>query len=61
MSKVTKLAGGTLGGATIAVWGLTYKAHTDDLRFSPALQIAHRLATLGAKVQAYDPAIRNPI
>ncbi len=46
-----------LDGATIAVWGLTFKANTDDRRDSPSLQIAHRLAGLGATVQAFDPTV----
>ena len=37
------------------MWGLTYKANTDDLRDSPALAIARRLAEDGAEVHAYDP------
>ena len=41
----------------IAVWGLTFKANTDDRRDSPSLQIAHRLADLGAIVQAFDPTV----
>ena len=39
------------------VWGLTFKADTDDLRDSPALVIASRLVELGAKVRGYDPAV----
>ena len=46
-----------LDGATIGVWGLTFKANTDDRRDSPSLQIAHRLADLGATVQAFDPTV----
>jgi UDPglucose 6-dehydrogenase len=48
---------GDLAGATVAVWGLTFKAGTDDLRDSPALDIARLLAEAGATVQAYDPAV----
>jgi UDPglucose 6-dehydrogenase len=55
--KVTKMAGGSLDGVTVAVWGLTFKARTDDLRNSPSLEIVRRLQSRGAKVQAYDPAI----
>ena len=39
------------------MWGLTFKANTDDRRDSPSLQIAHRLAALGATVQAFDPTV----
>jgi UDPglucose 6-dehydrogenase len=42
-------------GKTITLWGLAFKAGTDDLRDAPALDIAARLAELGAAVRAYDP------
>ena len=48
---------GDVRGNRIALWGLTFKAGTNDLRNSPALEIAQRLAALGASVQAYDPAV----
>lgn len=46
---------GSLDGKTIAVWGLTFKANTDDMRESPALVILPGLAALGAKLRAFDP------
>ncbi len=55
--KVTHMAGGSLEGMRIAAWGLTFKARTDDMRDSPALEIIHRLRERGAEVVAYDPAI----
>jgi UDPglucose 6-dehydrogenase len=55
VEKVRGLAGGALTGQTIALWGLTFKANTDDLRDSPALVIARRLLEEGARVRAYDP------
>ncbi|HZP27874.1 MAG TPA: UDP-glucose/GDP-mannose dehydrogenase family protein [Acidimicrobiia bacterium] len=55
VDKVRTAAGGELAGTKLAVWGLTYKANTDDLRDSPALAIATRLAGAGAEVHAYDP------
>jgi UDPglucose 6-dehydrogenase len=42
-------------GKTIALWGLAFKPGTDDMRDAPALDIAARLAELGAEVRAYDP------
>jgi UDPglucose 6-dehydrogenase len=48
------LAGG-LGGARVAVLGLSFKANTDDVRFSPALALIRGLRTAGADVVAYDP------
>ncbi len=56
VAKVRAAVGGELAGRTIAVWGLTFKANTDDLRDSPALYIAGRLLAEGARVRAYDPA-----
>jgi len=57
--KVVKAAGGSVAGVRIAAWGLTFKARTDDLRESPALEILARLAASGAQLRAYDPAIRS--
>jgi UDPglucose 6-dehydrogenase len=57
MSKVVAACGGSLDGVTVAVWGLTFKANTDDRRDSPSIDISHRLASLGATVQAFDPTV----
>ncbi len=57
VAKVETACGGSAKGATIAVWGLTFKANTDDRRDSPSLEIAHRLSHLGATVQAFDPTV----
>jgi len=48
--------GGTLAGRTIAVWGLAFKADTDDMRDAPSLVLLERLWAAGARVRAYDPA-----
>jgi len=55
--KVERAVGGELKGAVIAAWGLTFKANTDDLRESPAVEIIERLVRRGAKVRAYDPTV----
>jgi UDP-glucose 6-dehydrogenase len=55
--KVREAAGGALAGRTVAVWGLTFKARTDDLRDSPALAVIERLLAQGARVQAFDPTV----
>lgn len=39
----------------VAVWGLTFKSGTDDLRESPSLKIIDRLISSGVTIQAYDP------
>ena len=58
--KIRVAAGGDLSNATVAVWGLTFKARTDDLRDSPSLAIIQRLVAAGATVQAYDPTVDGP-
>jgi UDPglucose 6-dehydrogenase len=49
---------GTLDGLKIGVWGLSFKAGTDDVRDSLALRILEDLERRGASVVAYDPAVR---
>ncbi|HEX4778647.1 MAG TPA: UDP-glucose/GDP-mannose dehydrogenase family protein [Acidimicrobiia bacterium] len=56
VDKVRDLAGGDLAGVRVGVWGLTFKADTDDLRDSPAIAITGELLARGALVRAYDPA-----
>jgi len=46
---------GDLAGKTIAVWGLAFKAGTDDMRESPAVVLIDALLAAGAKVAAHDP------
>ncbi|HYN11778.1 MAG TPA: UDP-glucose/GDP-mannose dehydrogenase family protein [Burkholderiales bacterium] len=47
---------GALGGKRIALWGLAFKANTDDLREAPSLTLIADLLAAGAAVRAYDPA-----
>ena len=53
--KVRQAAGGGLHRRRIAMWGVAFKAGTDDVRESPALRIARILQADGADVVAYDP------
>ena len=46
----------TLRGKHLAVWGLAFKAGTDDIRESPAIAIIEKLLEAGVKITAYDPA-----
>lgn len=57
VAKVARHLGGDVSTRTVAVWGLTFKALTDDLRDSPSLEIVARLLAAGAVVQAYDPTV----
>jgi len=50
---------GSLSDQLIAVLGLTYKPGTDSLRRSPAVELCVRLAGNGARVVAYDPAVKS--
>lgn len=58
--QIAGAAGGRLDGVSVALWGLTFKADTDDLRDSPALAIAGRLHDRGAIIRAFDPTFPDP-
>jgi UDPglucose 6-dehydrogenase len=57
--KVRQAAGGGLHRRRIAMWGVAFKAGTDDVRESPAIRIARLLQDEGAEVIAYDPEARS--
>jgi UDPglucose 6-dehydrogenase len=61
LEKIAACAGGSVENAVIAVWGLTFKAGTDDRRDSPAVEIVRRLVEAGAKIRAFDPTVRGPV
>jgi UDPglucose 6-dehydrogenase len=48
-----------LQGRVLAVWGLSFKPQTDDIREAPALTVISHLLKAGARVQAYDPEAMN--
>ena len=56
VQKVVQALDNELSEKTIAVWGLTFKAGTDDLRDSPAIAILTLLHNMGAVVRAYEPS-----
>jgi UDPglucose 6-dehydrogenase len=57
--KIVELCGGRVMGKTIASWGLTFKANTDDLRDSPAIAILSTVHQKGATIRAYDAVARG--
>ena len=53
--KLSHAYGGELSGKTVAVWGLSFKPNTDDMREAPSRVLMEALWDAGARVRAYDP------
>jgi UDPglucose 6-dehydrogenase len=53
--KIRARFGEKLGGRRFALWGLAFKANTDDMREAPSLAIVQALLAAGARITAYDP------
>ena len=53
--KLYNYYNGNLKGKTIAIWGLSFKPQTDDLRHAPSLVLIDSLLQAGCRIQAYDP------
>ncbi len=58
-AKLEHAFDGDLAGKTIAVWGLSFKPNTDDMRAAPSRVLMEALWAAGAKVVAYDPEAMN--
>jgi UDPglucose 6-dehydrogenase len=59
VKKISDALGGSLNDKNVAVWGLAFKANTDDTRFSPAISVVELLIAAGAKVTAFDPVVKQ--
>ncbi|MBR0073627.1 MAG: UDP-glucose/GDP-mannose dehydrogenase family protein [Bacteroidales bacterium] len=57
--KLKKYYGGDLQGRTIALWGLSFKPETDDMREAPSLVIIDKLLKAGCTVRVFDPIAMN--
>jgi UDPglucose 6-dehydrogenase len=53
--KISKRFGGKIKDKNIAIWGLSFKPDTDDMREAPSIELINKLILKGANVKAYDP------
>lgn len=57
--KISAHYGDSLAGRTVALWGLSFKPNTDDMREAPSRELMEALWQAGVKVRAYDPQARE--
>ncbi len=55
LNKILSRFDGNVSGKTFALWGLSFKPETDDMREAPSITIVQELTKRGAKIKAYDP------
>ena len=53
--KLASELGSALRGGRVGIWGLAFKAETDDMRESPAIPLVERILAAGGSVRAHDP------
>ncbi|WP_312170867.1 UDP-glucose/GDP-mannose dehydrogenase family protein [Chryseobacterium sp.] len=61
VGEIEKYFGGSIEGKTIAMWGLAFKANTDDIREASSLDNISILLQKGAKIVAYDSVAENNV
>jgi len=61
LEKILLHYGGNVEGKTFAIWGLSFKPRTDDIREAPSIEIIKGLLSRGASVRATDPAALPPM
>ncbi len=59
LERIVDRFGEDLSGCTFAVWGLSFKPETDDMREAPSLTVLRGLVERGARVRAHDPEARH--
>lgn len=59
IEKILKYYNGDIKGKTFAVWGLSFKPKTNDMREAPSITIINKLIEHGVKINAYDPQAMN--
>jgi UDPglucose 6-dehydrogenase len=59
VQKLARYFSDRLGGRTFALWGLSFKPNTDDMREAPSRSVIDALLAAGASVRAYDPVASN--
>lgn len=57
--KISRHFNGQLKGKTFAIWGLSFKPNTDDMREAPSRALIELLLKAGSKIKAYDPVAMN--
>ncbi|MBO9572095.1 MAG: UDP-glucose/GDP-mannose dehydrogenase family protein [Chitinophagaceae bacterium] len=61
INRIRRYYSGDLSGKHFALWGLSFKPNTDDIREAPALEIIRELLGLGASVAAFDPVAMHNV
>jgi UDPglucose 6-dehydrogenase len=59
--KIKQLVPNNSKDKRVAAWGLTFKAGTDDLRYSPSIEVLKRLEAQEYEISAYDPTVKDTL